>query len=196
MNIFFLHEDPNESATYYFDRHCVKIILEICQMLYTAQWICNPGFESNHPKDLKPYRKTHYNHPTSKWVRRTFSNYEYACLAGLALCREYTLRYGKTHKCEVRLQWLLENPIDSFDKSPYMSTTYLANVGVPHNCSPIPLAMPVEFHCTNVITAYRNYYIQAKKHIPTTKEGDVHTRLALRWNIPIHTLNVRLYIHS
>ena len=185
MNIFFLDLDPKKSAKYYFDRHCVKIILEICQMLYTAQWICHPDFVTSHPEDFKPYKKTHYNHPTAKWVRRTRANYNYTCLIGLALCREYTHRYNKTHKCEVRLQWLSENGLTNVDTSPYIETTYLARTNVPLNCSPIPLAMPREFHCPNVIDAYRHYYIHDKKHIPTIKEGDAHTRLALKWKIPI-----------
>ena len=185
MNIFFLHENPKKSVIYYFDRHCVKIILEICQMLYTAHWICNPNFETTHPEEFKPYRKTHYNHPTSKWVRRTISNYNYACEMGLALCSEYTNRYNKIHKCEHRIQWLMANPIVTFDTSLYVSTTYLAGDGVPRDCSAIPLAMPREFHCPNAIDAYRNYYIQNKQHIPTAKEGDFHTRLAIEWKIPI-----------
>lgn len=187
MNIFFLHADPERSVKYYFDRHCVKIILEICQMLYTAQWLCHPEFVEYHLTELAPYRKTHHNHPTSKWVRRTRTNYRYTCQIGLALCKEYTKRYGKTHKCQVRLEWLSHHPITRVDTTPYSDTTYLARCNVPYynkfSCSPIPLAMPKEYHGPDPIEAYRRYYIYAKQHIPTEKEGSIHSRLAHQWGL-------------
>ena len=40
MNIFALSQDPKEAAKAHGDKHVVKMILESCQMLYTAHWIC------------------------------------------------------------------------------------------------------------------------------------------------------------
>jgi hypothetical protein len=40
MNIFVLSVDPKEAAKAHGDKHVVKMILEACQMLYTAHWIC------------------------------------------------------------------------------------------------------------------------------------------------------------
>ena len=36
MNIFFLSMNPEELAYMYCDQHVIKILLEICQMMYTA----------------------------------------------------------------------------------------------------------------------------------------------------------------
>lgn len=179
MNIFFLHIDPRQSAKYYFNKHCIKIILEIAQLLYCAHWCSpasptssSPSWISLHITDLQcdPYRKTHFNHPTSKWVRQSLNNYLYACQMGLALCAEYTARYGKIHKCQPRIEWLLANPPASFDSSPI--SAYLATINVPMGCTPIPLAMPDQYHHPDVLFAYRCYYAFGKAHIPTASDTD------------------------
>ena len=41
MNIFYLHNDPEICAAYHCDKHVVKMILELVQMLYTAWQINN-----------------------------------------------------------------------------------------------------------------------------------------------------------
>jgi hypothetical protein len=167
MNIFFLHVNPSKSASFYFNKHCIKIILEIAQMLYTAHYT-DPNW-TLHPVHLKPYRRTHANHPTSLWVRRTKENYLYACTLGLELCKEYTQRYGKVHKTEERLKWLLQHPPQQYDCTPYKNNPFLATANVPEGCTPIPLAMPMQFHQEDVIEAYRMYYITEKKHVGTYK---------------------------
>lgn len=171
MNIFFLHLDPKTCAAYYFNKHCVKIILEIAQMLYTAHWMTATTTEpdwSHHLDGLAPYRKTHANHPTARWVRQCRANYIFTCSMGLALCAEYTARYGKVHKCQVRLQWLLEHLPASFDASPIPAT--LATVNIPAGCTPVPLAMPDEYHSTDLLYSYRSYYLFGKSHIPTADD--------------------------
>ena len=39
MNIFFLDTDVKKCAEYHVDKHVVKMILETCQLLYTAHWV-------------------------------------------------------------------------------------------------------------------------------------------------------------
>ena len=39
MNIFVLHWKPRKAARWHVDKHIVKMILETCQLLYTAHWI-------------------------------------------------------------------------------------------------------------------------------------------------------------
>ncbi|MFN9952871.1 MAG: hypothetical protein ACK55I_07210, partial [bacterium] len=56
-----------------------------------------------------PYRLTHKNHPCSIWARESLSNYLYLCELTLELCREYTYRYGKTHKTQQVLEWCIIN---------------------------------------------------------------------------------------
>lgn len=173
MNIFFLHLDVKTCAQYYFNKHCIKIILEIAQMLYTAHWMSDSlNWTETHKSDIQcdPYRKTHFNHPTCKWVRQCQNNYIYACKLGLALCNEYTVRYNKVHKSQVRLEWLYSHPPSSYTLQPI--NAYLATKNIPIGCTPIPLAMPVEYHCDDVLLAYKKYYLIGKAHIPDKKDLD------------------------
>merc|ERR1739845_176176 len=55
----------------------------------------------------EPYSATFKNHPVAIWVRQTKHHYNYAVNLGLELCKEYTRRYKKQHKCYhhlIRLQ--------------------------------------------------------------------------------------------
>lgn len=186
MNIFFLHVNPKQSAKYYFNKHCIKIILEIAQMLYTAHWmiggdVVDAEWISQHFDDLqlKPYRKTHYNHPTSKWIRQSRNNYLYACNMGLALCYEYTRRYGKIHKTQQRLEWLIQHAPTTFVTDKIQG--HLATKGLPTGCTAIPLAMPEAYHSDDAIQSYRQYYIHDKKSIAQSE--DVWQQLRDEWCI-------------
>lgn len=183
MNIFFLHTEVSRSAKYYFNKHCIKIILEIAQMLYTAHWVTQScsDWVNKHETELKvaPYKKTHFNHPTCRWVRQHFNNYVYTCQMGLELCYEYTRRYGKIHKSQVRLEWLLQNIPTTFQTEPI--DAYLANKNIPNGCTPIPLAMPTEYHTSDAIHSYRLYYIKNKREIAQSE--DIWKSLSQEWNI-------------
>lgn len=91
MNIFVTDPSPVISAKNLDDKRVIKMILESAQMLSTAIWECGgTGF----------YKPTHKNHPCSKWARENVSNYIWLKEHFGALSAEYTLRYGKKHKCE------------------------------------------------------------------------------------------------
>ena len=76
MNIFALSNDPRRAAIYHCDEHVLKMILECCQMLYTCHWV----LESSHLESweetvgVKPYKKTHENHPCCIWIRKAKEN--------------------------------------------------------------------------------------------------------------------------
>lgn len=91
MNIFVTDLDPRQSAQYLDDKRCVKMILESAQLLSTTMW--ELGYEG-------PYKATHRNHPSAIWARQTIKNYSWLVDHFIALCNEYTARYGKVHKCE------------------------------------------------------------------------------------------------
>ena len=93
MNIFYLSECPVESAQSQCDKHVVKMILESAQMLCTAHHACPT--DAQRPE--KFYKQAHLNHPSTIWVRTTTDNYEWMIIHALALCEEYTHRYGKIH---------------------------------------------------------------------------------------------------
>lgn len=171
MNIFFLDMCPKVSATYYLNKHCIKIIVEITQMLYAAHHICpcTPDWEKQHTigTGLASYRKTHVHHPTSKWVRETSANYNYTVAMGLALCAEYTLRFHRQHACELRLMWLRDNPIVGEDCS---IQHHRAVFNVPDGCTPIPLAMPREYYSDDAVFSYRLYYLIEKSKMITPRD--------------------------
>ena len=97
MNIFYLHEHPQLAASYVYDKHKVKMILESAQMLCTAHHVFGNGHNV-------PYKQAHLNHPSTIWVRESTHHYYWLYEHMLALGNEYTKRYGKKHltiiKCE------------------------------------------------------------------------------------------------
>jgi hypothetical protein len=152
MNIFFLSLDPEEAAILHCDKHVVKMILETAQLLYSAHWELN---SENLPENA--YKKTHVNHPSSKWTRASLSNYKWLCSLGLSLCREYTHRYGKIHKTEAHIMWLSDH-----------APTELVDGGFTEP----PQAMPDEYKCADCVSAYRMYYREAKIRFVTYKKRD------------------------
>lgn len=174
MNIFFLHHRPRKCAQYHCDVHVVKMILETAQLLYTCLWMCNGDFDNtikcapltksgNHG-----YRKTHVNHPCSKWLRESLFNYRWVCKLGVELCKEYTFRYSKIHSTQRHIEWLsCQQPKIEYN-----------------NPTPIPLAMPEEYRSSDYIEShqvrsdtldgirrYRRYYIDVKGKFAKWKKG-------------------------
>jgi hypothetical protein len=142
MNIFFLDKDLAKCAQYHVDRHCVKIILESCQVLCTA-----------YPSGIAPYKHTHKNHPMAVWTRLNKANFRYVRDYAKALCQEYTFRYGKRHKCEEVLKWIDENP-------PIISDGEQTE---PPRCFG---ELKDSIRITNdVYSDYREYYKRGKSHL-------------------------------
>ena len=152
MNIFYLHEDPRKAAEYQYNKHVVKMILESAQMLCTAHHHYGNG-------DNVPYKKAHYNHPSTIWVRDNCENYAWLYRHMLALGEEYTKRYGKTHlsitKCKEPLS---KTPQDM----PWLGFTQP------------PQAMPDEYKDECSLQAYWNYYIGAKRIIANWKTEEIY----------------------
>jgi hypothetical protein len=93
MNIFILDYDKTKCVQSYVDKHIVKMCLESTQLLSSAYY-------STNQESLAPYKKTHMNHPCSIWVRESKQNWEWLKDLALKMCKEYSFRYGKKHKCE------------------------------------------------------------------------------------------------
>ena len=144
MNIFILDTDPSKAARLHLDKHIVKMPLETAQMLSTV----NGGY---------PYKATHKNHPCTIWARQNKANYKWLVNLGLELCKEYTYRYGKVHKCQAVIEQLQSPP----DSVPDGDMTAFAQ------------AMPDECKNEDAVLAYREYYRKHKKHIASWKNRDV-----------------------
>ena len=104
LNIFITSPDPWESARVLPDKHIVKMPLETCQMLAivcSEKW--GHGFGTLPKVDGTPYKTdkgSFRNHPCTIWANDFVMNWQWLLSHGLALCKEYTLRYGKVHTCE------------------------------------------------------------------------------------------------
>ena len=148
MNIFYLDYDTTKCAKYHNDKHVVKMILETAQLLCGAHWAS--GGEA-------PYKLSHKNHPSAKWVREDINNYHWLCSLGVKLCNEYSYRYGKNHKTESIIYWCIEN------------LPNVPDVGF----TPPPLAMPDEYKESSHVQSYRNYYMGEKRDFCNWKHRDV-----------------------
>ena len=148
VNIFFLSEDPVESANMQCDQHVVKMPLESAQMLCSA-----------YSKTQAPYRRTHYNHPSNIWIRESNQNYQWLIMHGLALCEEYHHRFGKTHASEEVILWCWGHSyLLSFQKT---------------SLSPLPKVMPDLFKVESAIESYRKFYIGEKSKFARWNNGRV-----------------------
>jgi hypothetical protein len=164
MNIFYIDYDPVACAEQMVDKHVVKMILETAQLLSTAHRVIDgeeyEGKSASGRKakrwslpdnrELVLYQATHVNHPSAVWCRQSNNNYNWLYCHFEGLLKEYTYRYGKTHKCAVAR--------DVFAYPPH---------NIP--CSwltPVTPAMPEEYLVKgDPVASYRNYYRVGKKHL-------------------------------
>lgn len=153
MQIFALDDNPVVAAKLHCDKHIVRMPLETAQMLSTVWHILAPPVAAN----MDIYRKTHANHPCTVWVRSRSSNYYWCYQLGVALCEEYTRRYGKVHKSSYILNKLKTAP-----------PNILAGPR-----TPFAQAMPEEYQDEDPIKAYRNYYIGDKKRFAKYKNTEL-----------------------
>ena len=103
MNIFVTDSCPVQSARNLPDKHIVKMPLETCQMLSIIYSDWYYGVGKLYKQDGKPYRTAHgafRNHPCTQWAAANQYNLAWLICHGLALCKEYTLRYNKIHTCQ------------------------------------------------------------------------------------------------
>jgi hypothetical protein len=96
MNIFILDANIKNSVMYHTDKHCVKMILEHCQMLCTAVLI-NPNLQAILDIIYIPYKKSHINHPCTIWVSKNYDNFAWLVAYTYELHEEYKYRYAKEH---------------------------------------------------------------------------------------------------
>lgn len=154
MNRFTLDPDPVVAAAYHCDKHVVKMILEEAQMLCTAHRLHG---DVTPDLDAALYRATHQNHPCTIWARATRDNYLWGYRLLVALCDEYTHRYGKVHATARLLPILATVPIGITDTGLH----------------PFPQAMPDECKTDDAVEAYRQYYIAYKSNFARWTKREV-----------------------
>ena len=140
MNIFFLDECPIKAAQMQCDRHVVKMILESAQLLSTAHRELD-GDE--HADEVGLYKRTHKNHPSAVWARQSNSHYYWLHEHFLALCDEYSYRYGKTHLSDTKFRVALYSSPDNCPANEWVDP---------------PQCMPDMYKHGDTVIAYRSYY--------------------------------------
>ena len=182
MNIFYLHNDPKICAEMHNDKHCIKMILEYAQLLSTAHRVLDGTTERGTSKSGRQktiyrlsdnrdnilYSATHIHHPSAVWVRQSVGNYFWLSNLLVELCKEYTYRYGKVHKCERDgLVQMLHDMVPD-------------NMAIIAFTEPTP-AMPDDVKIAgDSLASYRNYYISNKQHLASWK-GKVNSRNIPEW---------------
>jgi hypothetical protein len=148
MNIFILDEHPVKAAQYYCDKHVPKMCVELFQQLGSAV-IRHGAKPEQMPLTSKgtPLKGGYHNHPCTRWCGDSRINFMWASSHAIALCEEYTNRYGKIHSCEVGIKHLAD-------------MQYMISEG---SLTPFALAMPNEHKCHDAVLSYRNYYLSDKK---------------------------------
>lgn len=161
MNIFYLSADPREAAEMHVDKHVVKMIVESAQLLSTAHRLIDgvkidKTWHLSDDRETSLYKATHINHPSAKWVRESRANYNWLVRLFEELCKEYTYRYGKTHKCEPMLKTFTHGPRNISVMKPFTE--------------PTP-AMPDQYKVPgNSVQSYRNYYLGEKQRMFSWKK--------------------------
>lgn len=185
MNIFFLDKDLKLCAQQHCDKHVVKMILELAQLLSTAhrvydgevvevknpftqkskkvllledechEWFIHDEKATSIIKNKKCCRATHINHPSSLWIRQSSSNYYWTFKLFKELLIEFEFRRNKKHKLNELLIFLSNIP----------NKIHIDNL------TPPLLAMSENYKIKNVlclddaIDNYRNYYKEGKAHL-------------------------------
>jgi hypothetical protein len=177
MNIFLLDLDPTKCAQAHADKHVVKMLLEACQLLYTAHWVIEyphileykapaklaivqkhlpipDSLETAPPSLSRPdepgFRPCHIHHPCAIWVRQSFDNYIFLTNLAIALAEEFKYRYPKkgAHACEAHAHWLHSN-----------YPRVMSDIGL----TPFVQAMDIQYRKADPVEGYRNYYLTSKK---------------------------------
>ena len=159
MNIFILDNDPVIAAQIQCDKHVVKMIVESAQMLSTVHRMLDGTMERRPSKSGSMiqyfylederedilYKACHFNHPSTIWTRESIHNYQWHYKHFIALCDEYTYRYGKIHATDTKLREALK---------------HLPNNIPVCKMTPFKLAMASFPECIteDPVESYRNFY--------------------------------------
>jgi hypothetical protein len=162
VNLFILDLGPVEAAQLQCDKHIVKMIVESAQMLSTAHRMLD-GYHIRaasksgktqvkvwlHPDpemDSVLYKAVHSAHPCTVWTMVSSENYNWHYQHFVALCDEYTHRYGKVHLTDKLLREKLSGLPKSIKHGPI---------------TPFALAMGSNPECmypNDPVRSYREFY--------------------------------------
>lgn len=167
MNLFFTDWDPEKAAAEQPDQYVIKIAIEVTLFLSAVVW--RHGYQGSIGTDEQlrfeqdtetsfrllpaagPYMDSRIVRPASEiyeWLSRSIQNYRWGLAYGMGLVKEYSKRYGKIHRSESVLLWLMRNE------------PKLPNIGLTQD---VGLAMPEEYKdAKDPVKSYRHYMICVK----------------------------------
>jgi len=154
MNMFWLAEDPEESARMHCDRHVTKMCVEYAQILSTAADMA--GFhdpERMYEPIPNMVRKTH------EWAAESADNFARLLSMANALGEEFEYRYGSKHQSIVDV----------------VSEIDVSDVRIDHSgLTDPPLCMPDEYKDEgDVVGSYREFYNYGKRWDLSWSKRDV-----------------------
>ena len=148
MNIFVLDRNPITAARMHCDKHVPKMCVEAAQMMASA--LRRHGATDEQmplTKSGTPYKGGYAHHPCTVWAGDCEGNFNWLTHHAVALCEEYTKRFGKRHTCH----------------DPIIDMSALEMTLNPNRVEPMPLtpfaqAMPDEYKNEDAVKAYQAYY--------------------------------------
>lgn len=91
------------------------------------------------------YKSTHENHPCRLFTGAAQDNFNFVRDLGIELCKEYSFRYGRQHKC----QSIIED----------------CELELPPGKTDFALAMPDYCKSSDPVGSYRRYYFYEKQKL-------------------------------
>ena len=158
MKIFFLDKDPRMCALAHCDKHVEKMILEYAKMMSTAHHMLDPPSELHETM----YKCTHENHPTSKWIIESNTNYSWLYDVWFWLAKEHWWRYELVHKSWKKLYNKLSHTPNNISLGEFTTPP----ITIPNKYK-IDTGNPID----DIIQSYRKYYIEAKLSFANMREA-------------------------
>ena len=118
-------------------------------MLSTAILIARPDMVRCIGRNMLS-RKTHANHPVTKWVRASRCNWIWALTHAEALAFEFAYRFNRHHQSAIRTTYLRSIWWDMFTALPKIDRTLFQN-------SARHVGLGLDFTHLPVIQAYKEY---------------------------------------
>jgi hypothetical protein len=106
------------------------------------------------------YKASHINHPSAKWVRENAIQYQFMYDMFVALCDEYTFRYGKVHMTDSKLREILNEIPRNMELGEWREP---------------PQAMPDDVKTESSLEAYHKYYQVYKSRFAVWTDRPVPT---------------------
>lgn len=164
MNVFFLHNNPYESAKLMVDRHLPKMIVESAQILsncFTLEQL------SSAPTSQKGNARKHSypNHPCCKWAKRSKSNMMWVIDNAFGMQMEREHRFGSEYHFSLHfIDWCRDNIHQSLAPTGPLTRPEMAFNGCDEYKNP-----------EDVVGSYRLFYAHDKQFDSRGRPMDIYT---------------------